>query len=193
MSEHELIILIFRKNSRLLQTYINETDNLKERSRRRKKIINLKHYLSLLTRTSLYNIIKAMSVDFSRFKIEPMTIYYPHERSGSAYYGYFSEKTYERVMYRKSGSVYGGRDNDSFTPVRVYDHRLSVEFVIEENTIVSDGLVLFKNHSYQTFRDIASAILDAKKREEAAEKAARIIRQEQEEQRRKEKILSKYS
>lgn len=189
MSDFELIILLLRKNSRLLSEFINKTQNKDYKSQRRKKIIGLKSLIASTTNSNLYNIIKAMALNLKRFKVEVMESQW---KGKTEYYSYYDYTSLQRIYHRGTNREFGKPQIEE-VPLLVLDTDLTIRFIVDTKHVFSDDLVLFEQTERDIFRGVASAILDAKKREEQAQREAEELIKEQEKQLRKERILAKYN
>lgn len=192
MNQFELMILLFRKNSRILTEYVNSAKN------RRNNLIRIKHMISTM-KPNLYNIVKTIALDLERFHVSEM--FRASGENGHMFLCYHKlndKNNWEVAMYRKLNrntfiGIHGTKDvKEHFDPTVVYDTVLKVCFIIDQNVVKYDDLVLFEDNAFKIFKGIAGAHINAKKREDDAIRQAQILKQEIENDKKKEQLFSLY-
>ncbi|EBS4516750.1 hypothetical protein DQT32_04980 [Salmonella enterica subsp. enterica serovar Braenderup] len=195
MNQFELMILLFRKNSRILTEYVNGAKN------RRNNLIRIKHMISTM-KPSLYNIIKTIALDLDRFQISEM--FRATGENGNMFLCYHKlndQNNWEVATYRKlnrnafvgiSGMKTKSVESYEYNPTVVYDTVLKVGFIIDQNVVKYDNLVIFEDNACKIFKGIAGAHINAKKREDDAIRQAQILKQEIENDKKKEELFSLY-
>ncbi|AQW88675.1 hypothetical protein FDH34_gp150 [Serratia phage BF] len=187
MNDIMLMILMFRQNSKLLKEYTN-SDSATVRKEYRKKLIQIKSYLSTIS-SEQYNIIKAISTDFDRFNVFHMkTDYNPQMSMVRLRFSFIHPSTGEiyRIIDRANSNGY-------YHPLVLHDTKMDVFFILDRDTTIVDNVEVFEKGEHNLLVKFVSELQKAKEREAHILHQKKVREEELAKERKKASILAKYS
>lgn len=181
MNDFELMILVLRKNSRILREYIEQ----KEIST--SHIVQIKYLLSHMN-SQLYCVIKALANELERFDIKEMHI---ESINGEFMYAYRNSNN-DLIYY--SNAHYWKMDDPDYIPLTVLDHEKGIRFVSDDTlTATSHGTVIFTGSDNNIFYGIVKVLIGFKKRERKLMREVEERKRLEEELKKKNDILANYT
>lgn len=180
MNDYELMVLLLRKNDRILKQYIQEKQISSS------KIVYVKYLMSYIN-PQLYAVIKTLATELKRFEIKEMHIASVH---GEFMYAYINSNG-DLIYY--NNAHYWKMDNPNYIPFTILDHEKGIRFVCDDTlTATSKGTVLFTGSDNEIFYGITKVLINARKRENQLLREAEERRKVEEELKKKNDILDNY-
>lgn len=181
MNDFEIMILLLRKNDRILKQYIVQKDISSSR------IIQIKYLISHIN-SQLYGVIKTLATDFKRFDLKEMHI---SSINGEFMYSY-NNSNGDLIYY--NNAHYWKMDDPNYIPLTILDHDKGIRFNCDDVcTSTSKGTILFTGTDNNIFYGIAKALIDAKRRETALINEVQERKRIEEELKKKNEILDNYT
>lgn len=175
-----IMLLLFRKNTRLLKELSADYENY------RQIIIYIKNLISKMS-PELYGVIKTICTDYQRFEVKEMPL--EVNRNGGHYFYYIdsngNSKAYKFIAYWQL-------NDPNFIPFTVFDNKKEILFTIDGQETFANGTKIFTDSDSTLLYGIVKVLVQAQKREEQILAEQIEIKRQEEESQKKHNILSNY-